>query len=166
MKRSIILSIALLLSGATLFAVAQDAELSLYTKITDAIKKHEPEWKLNRKAIMPNQVIIRWTSNKGRALVSVALLTSEAEAKQALKSRVDELEDIPESKVSKTKLNEFGDEGYILRNDGVSGVNIIFRKSVYVAQVFGPSEDVARRFSQHISDLLPTSNNSFNRSAD
>ncbi len=60
MKSEILLSIALiLLCSFSVFALQQEAELSLYAKITDAIEKKEPEWELSRKAIMSNQVIVR-----------------------------------------------------------------------------------------------------------
>lgn len=164
MKSKILLSIALtLLCSFSVFALQQEAELSLYTKITDAIEKKEPEWELSRKAIMSNQVIIRWVSKKGRVHVAVAMLAPEVDAKEALKSRVDVLQNIPESKVSKNELKNFGDEGYILRTEGVSGITVIFRKGSYMVQVFAPSEEIAKRFSQHICDLRLTFNNSFNR---
>ena len=160
LKRIILLSIALLFaSGLRQIALAQEAELDLYTKITGAIEAKEPEWKLNRKALLPNQVIIRWSSEKGRVLVAVALFPSESDAAEAFKSKVDDLEHAPESKVSKKALKDFGEAGYILKNGGGSGASIVFRKGSHVVQIYGPTENVARSFSKHIVELLPTSNN-------
>ena len=68
----------------------------------------EPEWKFDCKAIMPGQVVTQWVSEKERALLLVALLTIEVEAKETFKFKVDELMNIPESKVSENELNEFG----------------------------------------------------------
>ncbi len=156
-----LLSFVLLLAFAsTLIVFAQEAELSLYTKITNSIEKNEPEWKLDRKAIMSNQVIIRWTSGKGRSFVSVSLLSSEIEATEAFKSRLNLLMNIPETKTSKSELKGFGDACYLLKNEGAVGANIIFRKGSYTVEVFAPSVEIAKRFAQHVSDLLPTSNKS------
>ena len=164
MKRNILLSTVLLLfTSFSLIAFAQEAELSLTTKITATIEKSEPEWKLDRKAILPNQIVIRWASEKGRVLVSVAMLASEAKAQEALKSKVNEWEHLPESKVSKEEIKDFGDEGYLLKIEGASGVQIFFRKGDCEIQAFGPSEVIARRFAQHVSDLLPPSNHALIR---
>lgn len=59
-RRNILPSIIfLLLPGSSLFTVAPEAELYIYTKITNTIEKKELEYKLDRKAIMTNQVVIR-----------------------------------------------------------------------------------------------------------
>jgi hypothetical protein len=158
MKRKLLLSIALLLaSGLFQLAPAQEAELELYTRVTTAIENNEPEWKLDRKAVLPSQLIIRWASEKGRVLVAIARFASEADATDALNARVEEQEHSPESKVSKKELKDFGSTGYILRNGDESRTTILFRKGDYIVQVYGPTEDVARRFSRHVADLLPPS---------
>ena len=166
MKTKFLLSITLLLlSGSSLFVRAQEEELSLYTRIVTSVEEKEPEWKLNRKAIMPHQVVIRWASNEKRALISVALLGSDGEAQEALKYRVNLLEHSPESKVSKRELKEFGEECYLLKDERVNGAHVIFRTGNYVVEVFGPSERIAKRFAHHVSDLLLKSNKSLKSTA-
>jgi len=143
----------------------QEVELSLFDLIAKSIEKTEPGWELNRKAIMPNQVIIRWVSHGRRALVSVALFPSEAEAEAALKSRARLLADMPEKKVTKSEVKGFGAEGYLLKEEGAAGANILFRKGIYMVDVFGPSEELARSFARHVSDVIPTSNKGMNATA-
>jgi hypothetical protein len=164
-RNSFLLIALLLFSGSSGIASAQEAELSLYKKIVAAIEKAEPKWKQNRKAIMPNQVIIRWVSGQKRALVSVALLASEEDARVRLRARVNLLEHVPEAKVFTSPLNGFGAEGYMLKTDGVKGVEILFRKGDFVVDVFGPSDEIARRFARHMADALPLSDNPLQRSA-
>src|SRR6185503_9284860 len=115
MSRNSLLSIALLLiSGSSGIASAQEAELSLYYKIVAVVGKAEPKWKLNRKAILSNQVIIRWVSGQQRALISVALLGSEDDARVGLRARVNDWNDVPGAKVFTSPLNGLGAEAYLL----------------------------------------------------
>jgi hypothetical protein len=160
MKRDNLVPIVLLLFGSVVGAAAQEAELSLYNKIVPAVERGEPQWKLHRKAILPNQVIIQWVLGRDRALVSVALLTSEADAKDRLEARVKEWEHVPEAKVVTKQLNDFGDDGYLLKTAGAKGAHILFRKGAFVIEAFGSTDDIARRFAQHVAAILPPSNNS------
>jgi hypothetical protein len=165
MKRRIYQSIVLLaVAGTSFIASGQESELSLYNKIAAAIGKTEPTFRLDRKAILPNQLVIRWTSEAGRALVSVNWFASEQEARGALKSRITEWEHIPEAKISKRELDDSGDEGYIFKTDGDNRATIFFKKGIYVAQVVGPSDDTAKTFARKVSDLLPASNKSLHAS--
>ena len=166
MSRNSLLSIALLLiSGSSGIASAQEAELSLYYKIVAVVGKAEPKWKLSRKAIMSNQVIIRWVSGQQRALISVALLGSEDDARVGLRARVNDWNDVPGAKVVTSPLNGLGAEAYLLKRDGVKGTHILFRKHGFLVEVFGPTDYVSRKFARHAADALPPSNNSLQKTA-
>jgi len=160
MKRNSHLSIALLLlSGSLVLTLAQDAEMALYTRITTATEKNEPDWKLARRALLPDQLVMRWDSNKDRLIVAVSILPSVAKAKEVLKSEVDQMENRPSPTPPKTELKDFGDECYMLKSNDGAGAHILFRQGIYYVHVGAPTEEVARRFVRDVSNSLQTTNN-------
>jgi hypothetical protein len=161
MKRITLITLALLIiAGASFAAATQDAELSLYNKIVAVFEKAESNWKLDRKSILRGQVITRWISGDDRALVSVALHASDDDARDHLKAKIAQWADVPEAKLSTTPLKDFGEEGFVVKTERVKGEHILFRKGASVAEVFGPTDEVARRFAQHLAEILPSSRSS------
>jgi|SRR5215470_7610085 len=152
MQRKFVLALAIFLFGP----FAQDLELSFYNKLSALIKEKEPDWELHRKAILQNQLIIQWVNGQQRALISTAFLLSEEESQKYLRAKLKEQEQLPESKLSKSELMGVGDEAYLLRyGGGDNRAMILFRKGDQFIEVVGPSEDVAKRFAQHVVGLIP-----------
>jgi len=88
-------------------------------------------------------------------LVAVAVLESEAKAKEALKSKVDEWEILPEAKFTKTALKDIGDECYVIMDKDGTVSRIFFRQGVYHVNAFGPTLEIAKRFAHDVSSSLP-----------
>jgi len=152
MQRKFVLALAIFLFGP----FAQDLELSFYNKLSALIKEKEPDWTLHRKAILQNRVIIQWVKGQERALIYAAFLSSEEESQKHLRTRLKDHEELPESKFTKSELMGFGDETYLLRyGNGDNRAMILSRKGDQVIEVDGPSEDVAKRFAQHVVGLIP-----------
>ncbi|HKC88873.1 MAG TPA: hypothetical protein VKG02_23015 [Blastocatellia bacterium] len=157
MERKFVLTLAIFLFGSFAHIRAQDLELAFYNKLSALIKEKEPDWELHRKAIIQNQLIVLWVNGQQRALISTAFLSSEEESQKHLRTRLREQEQLPESKFSKSELMGFGDQAYLLRyGGGDNRAMILFRKGDQFIEVVGPSEDVAKKFAQHVADLIPT----------
>ncbi len=159
MQRKFVLWLAIFLFGAFIgrprarFGLG----LSFYNKLSVLIKEKEPDWRLHRKAIFQSQLIILWVNGEQRTLISTVFFSSEEESQNHLRARLKMHEQMPESNFSKSELMGFGDEGYILRYGGDNKrAMFLFRKGGQFVEVVGPSEDVAKKFAQHVSDLIPT----------
>jgi hypothetical protein len=158
LTKPMLLLTLLLLTGAGDRVLAQEYETSLALKISNSIQKNEPGWKFDRQGIIPNRVVIRWLSEKGHALVSVNLYSSEAEADKALKSGMESWAKGQALKGSKAELRGVGDVAYLLDQKSEAGKALILLKQgkSYV-EIFGPSKEDATRFAKDVSVLLPSS---------
>lgn len=150
-----------LIMGIGIHVFAQDYETSLAVKIANSIQKNEPGWKFDRQGIIPNRVVIRWLSDKGHALVSVNLYSSDAEADKALKSGMESWAKGQALKGSKAELRGVGDVAYLLDQKSEAGkALILLKQGKNYVEIFGPSREDATRFAKDVSVLLPSSGKS------
>lgn len=155
--KSIIFIAALLLGNYSTLIVAQDG-LSLMQKLERVTKEREPQWNLDRKLPGEKLVVLRWSSNEGQVFMSITVTDSPDRAKEIYERSLARLNEQLGAGATKSTLPNLGAENQLwtgYNNDGSAAMQ--FRQGKVHVLLFAPSEDVAKRFSRYVNDLIPSS---------
>lgn len=144
-----------LIGNAAVFA--QD-EPRLFGRIESSIKENEPRWKLQRRQLTNGgrATLYRWSSDSSAVHVFVFVLSSSEEATQEFKSlpSVMEADGIKMRVLDKT-VPGLGDENYLWEgyyDKSAKGVD--FRKARVIVHISATSSDIAKRFAEHIAEVI------------
>lgn len=126
----------------------------------DAFKKKEPKWKIENIIVNESSTFfdesITFKSGGYRANVQLTVWDSVKNAQDVFEAETIAYDSTRRSKVTKTRLENFGDENYMwpnLNRDGWTMIHV--RKGAVLVRVFAPSVAMAKRFAQHVIERIP-----------
>jgi hypothetical protein len=158
MKKGV-LNIGALILCCAVNVFAQDKPLWVL-QIEDAFKRKELKWKIERTIIRNERSFfdesITLKSGGYRAHVQLTIWDSAKNAQDVFEAEAIAFDNTMGSRVSKTKLKDFGDENYIWPNLNRDGWTMIeFRKGKVLVRVYAPSVATAKRFAQYVIGQIP-----------
>ncbi|HJU54464.1 MAG TPA: hypothetical protein VJ715_07835 [Pyrinomonadaceae bacterium] len=158
MKKRLLSAWVLLLCCAV-NVLAQDKP-SWVVEVEDVFKKKEPKWKIERIIVNGGVPIfsesITFKSGGYRANVHLTIWDSLKNAQDVLEAEIIAYESTRKSRVTKTRLENLGDENYMWPNLNRDGWTMIkFRKGTVIVRVFAPSVAMAKRFAQYVVERIP-----------
>jgi hypothetical protein len=157
-KRLLSLGLLILCCAVNIFAQEKP---SWVTEVENTFKQKEPRWKieriLDRAEISFYDESITFKSGGYRANVHLTIWDSPKGAQEVFEGETTAFNNTGGSRVSRTKIENLGDENYIwpnLNKDGWTMIN--FRKGKVLVQVYAPSVAMAKRFARYVIELIPT----------
>lgn len=145
----------------------------LFSNVDRVFREREPAWKVEERLPSDTSDPVKhrliFSSRRGRASVDVAVWGREADARDVFTATSFAIDNsaafVSESlgrkiddKKIKSSLSKLGDENYMWAyKDYPRRVIIQFRRGSVVVRVDAPTEAVAKRFAQHVFELLAAS---------
>lgn len=136
----------LLLFCSSMAAVTQD----VLTSIEGSIKDNEPTWQLSAREQQPKSIIYRWKAGKEIVVAEVFVTSSKQAASDLLQEHAFRVPIPP-----KQKLKSLGDEALLYQSGNAANGMILFRRSNVFILLTGSSVPNARRFANHIVNVIP-----------
>ena len=154
-----VLSICVLTLCCALNVLAQDKP-SWVLQVEDVFKKKEPRWKIER--IIVNGGVpffdesITFKSGGYRANIQLTIWDSLKNAQDVFEAETIAYDSTMGRRVTKTRLENFGDENYIWPNLNRDGWTMIkLRKGTVLVRVYAPSVAMAKRFARYVVERIP-----------
>lgn len=136
---------------------AQDKP-SWITSVENTIKQKETDWKIERKIerIRDDNYSFTLKSGNYTALIQITAYRIITNPEETFNGLVISFDNTMGKNQKKSKLENFGNEGFIWNNlNQDSWTTIKFRKKNIFVNVFAPSEKTARRFAQYVLEQMP-----------
>ena len=127
-------------------AVTQD----VLSSIEGSIKNNEPTWQLSAKERQPKSTIYRWKAGNENVVAEVFVTSSKQAASDLLQEHAFRVPVPP-----KQKLKDLGDEALLYQSGSAANGMILFRRSNVFILLTGSSLSHARRFANHIVNVIP-----------
>ena len=122
---------------------------AILPSIEDSIRSNEPTWQLSAKERQPKSTIYRWKAGNENVVAEVFVTSSKQAASDLLQEHAFRVPVPP-----KQKLKDLGDEALLYQSGSAAGM-ILFRRSNVFILLTGSSLTHARRFANHIVNVIP-----------
>ena len=157
MKKFLIFTLLILL--CSIFSFAQETP-SWIKEIEDTINKKEVNCEIENRIWRSDEssfaYSLRLKCGHYQAAIQIDRLINVPNAQETFEGLVTAFDNTRHRNTSKTKLESFGDEGFIWTTlNKNSWTTIKYRKGDIFVNIFAPSEKSARKFAKYVLEEMP-----------